>query len=379
MRPLKVLYLIDGLGSGGAQRQLVTLLRAADRAAVSPEVAYYRDKTHFVPALEDARIPIHPLIAGGGRDPRTLVMLRKRIRSGRYDLIHTYLTRPGVLARLATLTGGPPIVLSERSVSLGMTAWLRAAERMLHRRAAAMIVNAEAIREHVEQTVPAWRGRIAVVLNGIEMPLPTPAHEASGRSFRAEHLGEGRDILLAVVARIAEPKNPHMLLDALAELPGSVRDRVSVVWLGACRVKGFGESVNRRVGELGLDGTIRFLEPVRDVTPIYLASDATLLPSRWEGFPNTVLESLALGRPVVATSVGDVPTLVRPGQTGLLVRPDDAHAFALAISELAGMSVGDREAMGGRGKVLVRAEFSSERLFDETLAVYRRLLAARSA
>ena len=379
MPPFKVLYLIDGLGSGGAQRQLVTLVRAADRDIVAPEVAYYRDKTHFVPELTEAGVPVHPLIAGGGRDPRTLVRIARLIRANGYDLVHTYLARPGILARLATLTGGPPVILSERSVSLGKSAWVRVAEGWLAHRAAGMIVNAEVVREHVEQAVPAWRGRITLVPNGVAAVDPTTAECDAADRFRREHLRDRNGLLFVSVARLADAKDPHMLLDALAALPRDLRERTSVVWVGACRDAAFGERVKRRARELGLGDTIVFRDPVREVRPLYLAADAVLLTSAWEGFPNAVLEALSLGRPVIATAVGDVASLVKPEETGLLADPGDASLFAERMSAFARMDEDVRDAMGARGRDLVRAQYSPEALFERTLAVYRRVLAARSA
>ncbi len=379
MKPLRVLYLIDGLGAGGAQRQLVTLVRSAPRGTIRPEVAFYRDRTHFVRELRDGGVPVHVLGTRGGRDPRTLVRLARLIRSGPYDLIHTYLSRPGILARLATPFGGPPVVLSERSVSLGKTAWVRWSESLLASRAAAMIVNAEAIRLHVEQAVPAWRGRITVVPNGVATAEPAEDDLAEARRFRERHLAGRADLLFVSVARLADAKDPHMLLSALAALPANVRDRATFVWVGACRDRAYGDEVRRRTAELGLDGTIVFLDPVRDVRPLYLAADAVVLTSAWEGFPNAVLEAFASARPVVATSVGDVPALVRDGETGLLARPGDAEGFARRLVELSGMTAEERALMGARGFELARREYSTERLVERTLDVYRRVLSASSA
>ncbi len=379
MPPLRILYIIDGLGSGGAQRQLVTLIRAADREIIAPEVAYYRDRTHFVPELIAEGVPVHPLVAGGGRDPRTLARIARLIRENDYDLIHTYLARPGILARLATFAGGPPVVLSERSVSLGRTAWVRITENLMAGRAAGMIVNAEAIREHVEDAAPAWRGRITLVPNGVDVEEPTGAELEGAAQFRRENLRDENGLLFVTVARLADAKDPHMLLDALAALPDELRQRLSIVWVGSCRDAAFGESVKRRAAKLGLGETIRFLDPVRDVRPLYLAADAALLTSAWEGFPNAVLEALSLGRPVIATGVGDVRALVKHGETGLLAEPGDPALFAGRMEAFAGMDEDARAAMGARGRALVQAEYSSDALFERTLAVYRRVLAARAA
>ena len=89
-----------------------------------------------------------------------------------------------------------------------------------------------------------------------------------------------------------------------------------------------------RAAELGLEGRVRFLGSVPRATVLRLfrAADASVLPSSWENFPHTVVESLAVGCPVIATAVGGVPEVVRDGENGLLVAPNDPAALAAAIS-----------------------------------------------
>ncbi len=374
-RPLRVLYLIDGLSPGGAQRQLVTLVEAFDQLLVCPEVAIYHRVHHFLPALEKGGTPVHQLGTRGGRDPRVLLRLARLIRSGEYDLVHTYLTRPGVMARLAAVgRPAPPIVVSERATSLARSRTMILAERVLAHRAAAMIANAEAVRSHVEEHVPAWRGRIDVVPNGIEWSPPSAEQVAAGSRFRSGRIGGGVDLLLVVVARVAAMKNPHLLLDALALLPSETLGRVRVVWVGAGRDERFVADVLAHRESLGLSDRVEFLPPTDDVRSVYLASNAVLLPSVREGFPNAVLEGLAHGRPVVATDVGDAAAMVRHGENGWLVPPGDATAFARAIRELTATTPERRREMGETGSAFVLAEYSAERLAERTMEVYRRVL-----
>jgi glycosyltransferase involved in cell wall biosynthesis len=97
-------------------------------------------------------------------------------------------------------------------------------------------------------------------------------------------------------------------------------------------------ALERRVSELGLAGRVRFLGsvPRETVLRLFGAADASLLPSAWENFPHTVVESLAVGRPVIATAVGGVPEVVRDGENGLLVPSGDPVALADAIGRFFG-------------------------------------------
>ena len=130
---------------------------------------------------------------------------------------------------------------------------------------------------------------------------------------------------LAFAGRLGPQKSLEVALEAVAELPD-----VSLVVAGDGPDRG---TLERRARELGVDGRARFLGSVpRDgVLRLFRAADASVLSSSWENLPHTVLEALAVGSPVIATSVGGVPEVVRDGENGLLVPARDPQALADAI------------------------------------------------
>lgn len=370
----KILYLIDSLAPGGAQRQLVTLVRALDRDVVTPTVALYHPLDHFRPELTDAGVPIAYLGPGGGRSLRVLLRLVSLLRRGRFDLVHSWLRTPGVLARVAaTVAGGPRVIVSERNTDLGRSRTGVLLQRALARSADLMIVNADAIAVTVEQLVPAWRGRIRVVPNGLEWTEPSTSDRDAASDFRRAHLGDA-DVLLGVVGRVERQKAPDVLLEALGRLPEKTSRAVSVVWVG----REIDSALAAEMRAPALPGSVRLslLPETRRIRSVYLALDALLLPSRWEGFPNAVLEALAHGLPVVAADVGDTAKLVRDGDTGWLVEPEDALALAEAIGRMVDAGDSKRRSMGARGSELVRGTYSAALLADRTAAVYRELLNA---
>ncbi len=157
--------------------------------------------------------------------------------------------------------------------------------------------------------------------------LPNPAPELpelpSRDELRAE-LGFGGKTL-AFAGRLGPQKALGVALQALVDVPDVT---LAVAGDGPER-----SALERRVGELGLDGRVSFLGSVPrvQVLRLFRAADASLLASAWENFPHTVVEALAVGCPVIATAVGGVPEVVRDGENGLLVPPGDPAALAAAI------------------------------------------------
>ena len=178
---------------------------------------------------------------------------------------------------------------------------------------------------YLRELVVSWGippGRVAVSPNPApEVPL-LPARE----SVRRELAIDGPT--LAFAGRLMAAKALDVALRALERTPGVT---LLVVGDGPDRAE-----LERLSSALGLDGRVRFLggRSRDDVLGILSAVDAALLSSRWENFPHLVVEALAVGTPVIATSVGGVPEIVRDGENGLLVPAGDADALAAAIRRL---------------------------------------------
>ena len=163
--------------------------------------------------------------------------------------------------------------------------------------------------------------RVSVLPN----PAPDVPEMPSREELRAELDLEGDVLVFA--GRLGPQKALGVALDALAEI-GDVK--LVIAGDGPER-----SALERRVDELRLNDRVRFLGsvPRETVLRLFKAADASLLSSAWENFPHTVVESLAVGCPVIATAVGGVPEVVRDGENGLLVPPGDPIALAHAFIE----------------------------------------------
>jgi glycosyltransferase involved in cell wall biosynthesis len=195
---------------------------------------------------------------------------------------------------------------------------LRAARDFALRRASHVVCPSAFLRE----LALGWGlppGKVTVIPNAIP-PLPElrPADEV-----RAELELDGP--LLAFAGRLNAQKALDVALEALAAVDGPA---LALAGDGPER-----ERLEQRAAELGLDGRVRFLgaRTRAQVLDLFGAADASLLSSSWENFPHTVVEALAVGTPVLATAVGGVAEVVRDGENGLLVPPNDAEALAGAI------------------------------------------------
>jgi glycosyltransferase involved in cell wall biosynthesis len=178
--------------------------------------------------------------------------------------------------------------------------------------------------------------------------------------------------LVVHVGNIRPHKGHSTLIRAAASIKAA-RPDVVMVSIGAEKNPGDLERVRREAAELGVAETIRFLGRRPDALRFVAAADVFLNPSDVEGLPLAVLEAMALGTPVVATSVGGVPSVVKDNETGLLVAPSEPESLARAtLRLLADSEVAEK--LAGAAREVVERAYSLEAMVLAQEAVYRAVL-----
>ena len=217
-------------------------------------------------------------------------------------------------------------------------------------------------------TPSAYLGELAVSWGVREehvsvLPNPAPTlPELAPRDELAASFGMN-GLTLAFAGRLTAQKSLGVALEALARVDG-----VTLLIAGDGDER---DPLEAQAAALGLAGRVRFLGPLprARVVELFRAADASILSSSWENFPHTVVEALAAGTPVLATSVGGVAEVVRDGENGLLVAPGDVDGLAESIRRFAGdAELRDRLRAAAAPSV---AEYAPERVFarlEATLA-----------
>jgi len=322
-----------------------------------PFVAMLRAEGLAVVSLSQLRGPIAPWA-----DLRAVGQLRAALRAFGPDLVALHTAKAGLLGRLAALGQGAPVVFNPHGwsfvegVAPARAALFRTLERLAAPLADRIVTVSEFSRRLALDAGVGTPETIRCVPNGVP-DLPAWAHAAPDL---------GPPTLIAV-ARLEAPKDPLLLLHALATL----RDRSwTLEWIGDGPLLAPAARLARRQG---LAARCRFVG-ARDDVPQRLAAAALLvLPTRHEALPLCVLEAMRAGLPVVASRVGGVPEAVVHGQTGRLVPPRDPAALARALAELLDDPAA-RRAAGEAGRRRYLSRFSFARQYAATLHVYRELL-----
>jgi glycosyltransferase involved in cell wall biosynthesis len=372
--PMRILLTVTRLFRAGAETQLRNLAIGLRRQGHSVTLLAVEGVDASRGELEAAGVELEVLGAGGRWEKlRALPALARAAR--RADVVHCTGWDASLWGRLAAIAARRPVVVTEhagdRMLQVSRRGVPRARlialhNRLLDRATSATVVVSTAQRPVLEAE-GVRPGSIVLIPNGV--PIDELRRRAGEEDRVRAALGIPAGVAMVLqVARFAVGKQQDIALRAIARLRKRFGD-VRLVFAGDGETE---DAVKREADELDA-AWVRFLGSRDDVPALLRAADLAVLPSSAEGLPMSLIESMAMGTPVVATDVGDVRWLLETTGGGICVPAGDEEAFVAACERVLG-NAGLRARLGQAG--LVAAEgFDSARMVDR----YDDLLAATVA
>jgi len=375
VKSIAVAYITESLGPGGAERQLVELIKHLDRDRFSPRVLTYFPNDFFRSELENCDVPVHTIIRKGKIDLTPVTVLAKWLRTREVDIVQAQLLSANFYAVLARwLAGRGAAIVSERSQPAAYAGWRRQRHYWTIRQADLTIANSVRAQHDLELQLGFGDNRVRYIPNGLDFTHYSPVTPSTRLELR-ERLGWHSDVqYILTVANYTVAKNHEGILDSINNTiaTGSLQ---RFVWVGAqAPVDRHNAMVARVHSEIGRD-RISILGPRTDVVDLYRAADIVLLNSLVEGTPNVVLEALACGCPVIATDVADINRYVIPGKTGWLLPAGDTNALQDTLGQVSTTPSKQLRDMGECGRVqLLSLGMDCDTLARRHEAVYSQLI-----
>ncbi|MGZ6886058.1 MAG: glycosyltransferase [Acidimicrobiia bacterium] len=364
--PCRVLWLVKGLGPGGAENLLVAAAGRHDRRAFAISCAYLLPwKSQLVDALAAAGVPSVCLEVRDERDLRWALRLRRLLREHPVDVLHAHSPYPAGIARWVVRSlprrSRPRLVYTLHNTWTSFARPTRAINGLTMRWDDADLAVSDVVRSTLR---PALAARTEVLIHGIDLAAVRAQADRTG----ARHeLGVGAtDFVVGTVANLRAQKDYPNLLAAAAVL----RDRGCPVRFLTVGQGPLEAEIRAEHARLGLDGVVDLLGERTDAVRVMSACDAFVLASSNEGLPVAIMEALALGLPVVATDVGGLREAV-DACDGILVPARDPEALADAIAALRADPA--RRAELAEGAAARAEEFAVQRTVDRLEAIYRDL------
>ena len=372
---MRILCIIDCLGSGGAQRQMTYLACGLKQRGHDVELFLtHPGADHFRPEIEAAGIPIHGIDRRGhtGFSWRVLIAIRRLVRTGFDGIVSFQLSANGyaVLATPLSLRSRLRVICGERSSTTGIRSRVRKfGVWSTGALSDVLVANSHSQGDYLRR-LPGLSRKIGVIWNG---------YPISGAPTPPSHSDDPSHLTLLVVGRRTTVKNGLRLFQALQIVQERYGWTPRLRWAGAQQIDSASLGETTAIQTLlsqspNLATQCQFLGEVRDPTPLYRSSDVLILPSLYEGLPNVVCEAMLAGCPVIASNVCDHPILLGNEKRGLLCDPQSPASIALAIQRFKLMTREERATLAQRAYEFAITHLSVKRMVDR----YEKLLQLRS-
>ncbi|MFH1857520.1 MAG: glycosyltransferase family 4 protein [Candidatus Omnitrophota bacterium] len=388
MERIKILYVSQA--TGGVKRHITFLVQRLDpsryeiagcfppqdriKGAASNKETYFDvfQKRGLRAIPLDMYREIHPI-----QDLRAFLKLFRILRRERWDIVHTHSSKAGFLGRIAARVAGVPVVVHtpnafafDRPPHSFLNPFYVFLEKMAGYFCDALIAVSDSEEQLAGQAGVVSAKKIICIPNGIDLEEMSCEVDPQAKK-RMLGLPENKPMILTI-GRFAPQKAPGLFIESAKQILAQ-RSDVSFVMVGDGPLL---QRVKDRIQKEGLQNHLFLFGWRSDVKEILAACDIYVLSSLWEGLPYTVLEAMALAKPVVATAARGTRDAVRDGVTGFLVGLRDEKTMAGKLLKL--LSEPDlARGMGQQGRLLVEKEFTIGPHVQKTDLLYQRLLSEK--
>jgi glycosyltransferase involved in cell wall biosynthesis len=379
--PIRICHVIEAT-TGGTRRHVVDLATHLDRNRfdISLLCATRRDPgfQNDIKRMREAGVTVNDVEMRRSISPfhdmAAYRALRDEFTGGTFDIVHTHSSKAGALGRLAanragigTIVHTPHVFPFQMEQPALVRALYTAIERLLAARCHAMICVSRAEQSAARSHKLCADEKLRHIPNGIEL---TTNFVASAASLRGE-LGLPVDRkLIGLVGRVSHQKGADTLLAAAPAIRAAHPDAEFVIVGDGPEMP----ALRQQIDSANLGAVCHLPGAREDAQRFYPLFDVLALPSRWEGLPYTLLEAMAAGVPVVASSVGGNSEVLITGVNGLLVPQQDPARLSEAIVQILDDSDLARS-LGSAARETVRSDYSLDEMMRRTAELYEELLA----
>lgn len=370
-RPINIGFVLTSLPVGGQERGLLSIISRLDRERFRSFIYCLKDPGELGPEFESAGATVRSWFLKCKWDAGVLFRLIKCFRRDRIDIINTVGYGDCMFwGRLAGKLAGVPVIISAIHCTTDTRGHrvIGHSNRLLAPITDAFVCVGHAQARHLARHEGLPENRMWVIYNGVDVAEFEPA--PGDRERIRKQIGANDDTnVIGIVAALRWEKAHWVLLEAMREVLARFPNTLLVV-VGDGPER---EKIERQIGELGLQPSVRLLGTRGDVPAVLAGIDIAVLCSETEAFPVSVVEYMAAGKPVVASRVGSVEEMVEDGRTGLLIPPRDPQALAGAIVHvLEEPGLAHKMGLAGREKAMsdfniYEMERRRARLFEELL------------
>lgn len=354
---MKILYVITGLGLGGAEKVVCDLADQMVLKGHEVKIAYLTGDRLVIPKSSDIEI-IYLALNGIKSFIPASIQYRNLLRSFRPDVVHAHMVHANIFVRLNRINQKiPKLICTAHNSNEGGNI------RMLAYRYTNLLsdINTNVSKEASQAFINKGaftKENLITVYNGIDLNK----FKFSNSKNDIVSIDDGFTNFLSV-GRLNEQKDYPNLLNAISQLDVNLKVRFNIVGDGELRL-----AIENLIDSMGIKNKVNLLGRRKDIATLMHQSDFFILPSKYEGFGLVVAEAMACGTFVIATDCGGVREVL--GDTGILVPPQDSQALAQAMQQALSLTDEQISSNNIRARKRIEELFSLEKSVEKWLEIY---------
>ena len=341
----RLMLITHDLSLGGLQQVVINICRTIDKDTFEPSVLCLRDIGEFSEEVTKLGIKVYMLpLPKNGIDYFAFFKVAKLLKKEKIDVIHTHNTQPfidGIMGGI--LAGVKTMVHTEHGRIFPDKRRYMFADWLLSKFVCKVVAVSADMAHKLQKYEKISQKKITVIPNGI---YGQPFTISIDTENKRQELGiDAGSRIIGVCARLCFEKGITYLLKAMPIILNSYPDSILLI-AGNGPLE---EQLKAETNKLNIDKHVKFLGLRKDIPELLKIFDVYVLSSISEGLPMGLLEAMAAGCPVIATSVGDIPEVIKTNETGILIKPESHDDIANAVVNLFGNS-------SLRNKIIINAQ-----------------------
>jgi glycosyltransferase involved in cell wall biosynthesis len=371
-----IVWIIDGLGMGGAERLTIPYIQNLAREGFQLRVCVLQEKhgNHFAKVLMQMGIPVDLLSVKNLRDLTAIPRLVRYLRLHRASLVHTQLEFANTLGNIAAKLLRLPSLCTLHTIDefpKGTKSFRRLKVMLwsLRHFCDRVITVSEELRKHHLAVSNSAPGSVITLYNGIDQSHPVMTDPEKHAALRRALGIPPNSLLLLTVAVLREPKGIQYMLAALPTILNAVPEAYYLI-------AGDGDyrsALEFTAKNLQISNRVVFAGYRDDIPDLLSISDVFVLPTLTEALPTVLAEAMAAGVPIIASAVGGIPEMVEDQINGILVPPRDIETLAKASIRMLS-NRNEAQQMGDKGRMIAATKFDIQKQAHQLGVVYRELL-----
>jgi glycosyltransferase involved in cell wall biosynthesis len=359
---IRVLQITHDLRIGGLQKIVSSLCKNLDPEKFECSVLCLRDLGEYACTLQDSGVKTYLLKKSRKPDYFAFIRISKFIKRGNYDLIHTHNSQPFIDGTMACLLARKNrIIHTEHGREFPDKIRYMVIEFLLSKFVYKIVAVSQATAKNLRKFEKISSKTIQIIPNGVDLQ---PECEGASNNVSLSDF-QNNFFIIGVCARLSKEKGIRYLLEAMP-IVHKKYSKIMLVIAGDGEIRNELECLARK---LKIDDIVIFLGNRLDVYSLIKRFDVLVLPSISEGLPLIILEAFGSGCPVIASSVGGIPSIIKHGVNGSLVQPQKPQELAKEILKLY-ENLELREKYSENGLKVFKDQFTVQKMINRYEELY---------